>query len=59
MKVRIREYLERVVEAESVIEVADKYSRGEIVLTADDFTGFEIYEEKGEEDDNDADIQQS
>lgn len=48
MKIRIREYLEKVVEAESVIEVADKYSRGEIVLTADDFTEYEIVEVRGD-----------
>lgn len=59
MKVLIRETLERIIEAETVIEVADKYAAGEIVLTADDFTGFEIIEEKGEEDGNDAYIQQS
>ena len=48
MKIVIREYLEKVVEAESVLEVADKYSKGEIVLTADDFTNYEIVEMKGE-----------
>lgn len=59
MKVLVRETLERIIEADSIIEVADRYAAGEIVLTADDFTGFEIIEEKGEEDDNDAYIQQS
>lgn len=59
MKVLIRETLERIIEAETVIEVADKYAAGEIVLTADDFTGFEIIEEKGEEDGNNADFRQS
>ena len=48
MKILIREYLEKVVEAESVLEAAEKYSRGEIVLTADDFTEYEIIELKGE-----------
>lgn len=46
MKVLIRETLERVIEAESIVEAADRYAAGEIVLTADDFTGFEIIEEK-------------
>lgn len=58
MKILIRETLERVIEAESIVEAADRYAAGEIVLTADDFTGFEIIEEKSEEDDNNADIQQ-
>lgn len=58
MRVLIKETLERIIEADSVVEVADKYAAGEIVLTADDFTGFEIHEEKGEEDDNNADFRQ-
>lgn len=58
MKIRITEIFSREIEAESIVEVADKYAAGEIVLTADDFTGFEIIEEKSEEDDNNADIQQ-
>lgn len=58
MKVLIRETLERVIEAETVIEVADRYAAGEIVLTADDFTGFEIIEEKSEEDGNNEDLRQ-
>lgn len=58
MRVLIKETLERIIEADSVVEVADKYAAGEIVLTADDFTGFEIYEEEGEEDGNNADFQQ-
>lgn len=44
MKVRIREFLEKVVEADSVMEVAEKYANSEIVLTADDFRNFEIAE---------------
>ena len=48
MKVRITETLSRVIEAESVAEVAEKYSACEIVLDADDFVGFMITEEKGE-----------
>lgn len=44
MKIRIREYREKVVEAESVLEAADKYSNGEIVLTTDDRLQFEITE---------------
>lgn len=46
MKVLIKETLEKVIEADSIIEVADKYAASEIVLTADDFTSYEIYEEK-------------
>lgn len=56
MKVRITETLSRVVEAESVNEVADKYAASEIVLDADDFVGFSITEEKGEEHGNNADL---
>ncbi len=56
MKVRITETLSRVVEAESVAEVADKYAASEIVLDADDFVGFSITEEKGEEHGNNADL---
>ena len=48
MKIRIREYREKVVEAESVIEAADKYSNGEITLTDDEFAEYEIVELKGE-----------
>ena len=56
MKVRITETLSRVVEAESVAEAAEKYSASEIVLDADDFVGFSITEEKGEEHGNNADL---
>ena len=49
MKVRITETLSRVVEAESVAEVADKYAASEIVLDADDFIGFSITEVKENE----------
>ena len=51
MKVRITETLSRVVEAESVAEVADKYAASEIVLDADDFVGFLITEIKENEND--------
>lgn len=44
MKIRIREYRERVVEADSVMEAADKYSDGEITLTEDDVKQYEITE---------------
>ena len=44
MKVRITEIFSREVEADSVAEVADKYSAGEIVLEDDDFTAFKIME---------------
>ena len=50
-KVRITETLSRVVEAESVNEVADKYAASEIVLDADDFVGFSITEVKENEND--------
>lgn len=56
MKIRITEIFSREIEAESIVEVADKYAAGEIVLTADDFTGFEIIEEKSEEHGNNADL---
>lgn len=56
MKVRITETLSRVVEAESVNEVADKYAASEIVLDADDFVGFSITEVKGEKHGNNADL---
>ena len=56
MKVRITETLSRVVEAESVVEVADMYAASEIVLDADDFVGFSITEVKGEEHGNNADL---
>lgn len=44
MKIRIREYREKMVEAGSVMEAADKYSDGEIVLTEDDVKQYEITE---------------
>ena len=51
MKVRITETLSRVVEAESVAEVADKYAASEIMLDTDDFVGFSITEIKENEND--------
>ena len=56
MTIRITETLSRVVEAESVAEAAEKYSASEIVLDADDFVGFSITGEKGEEHGNNADL---
>ena len=44
MKIRIREYREKIVEADSVMEAADKYSDGEITLTEDDVKQYEITE---------------
>ena len=61
MKVRITEVSSRIVEAESVEEVADKYAASEIVLDADDFVSYAITEEteeKGEEHGDNADIQE-
>jgi hypothetical protein len=44
MKIRITEILSREIEAESVAEVADKYSAGEIVLDSADFIEYSITE---------------
>lgn len=44
MKIRITEILSKEIEADSVAEVAEKYSAGEIVLDAADFIEYKIEE---------------
>ena len=56
MKVRIYETRTRIVEAESVNEVADKYASGEIALDEYHIANYAITEEKGEEHGNNADL---
>ena len=44
MKIRITEILSREIEAESVVEAADKYAAGEIQLNSEDIVKYNIIE---------------